>query len=122
MKYLRILPHLPVGDLEAEVAFYVTIGLHVYLRFDDFTSVEAEDGTLVHFGLRRAAPFTQPEGFEWKLEVDDIHEIYQIALANSLEIVREPVRHWSGKWNMDLRTPNGYLLVLEGMYKAPVQR
>ena len=39
MKFLRILPHRPVDDLEAEVAFYCALGLHVYLRFDGFISV-----------------------------------------------------------------------------------
>jgi len=114
MKFLRILPHLPVDDLPAEVTFYRLLGLEIFHRRHNFTSVEDGDGTLVHFGIRKAAG-GPPEGFEWKLEVDDIGQAMEIALTKKLEILAEPVLQWYGKWTMKLRTPNNYTLTLEGM-------
>lgn len=139
VEFLRMLPHLPVTDLDAEVSFYRLLGFVVYLRSEGFTSVEYGDGATVHFGLTLAGA-APPKGLEWKLEVDDVAAAMRLAEANHLEILSGPRLHWfrqpsaqtvpptdpsqrpivdTGRWRMQLRTPNNYVLTLESTHAAP---
>lgn len=114
MKFLRMLPHLPVWDVDAEVLFYRAFGFQTYNKREGFTSIEHGDGTLVHFGIRKHTSAVPPEGLEWKLEVDDVGAALKIAKASNFEIISSPVWKGAGRWTLILRTPNKYILSIEG--------
>ena len=120
MEYLRILPHLPVKDVAAEVAFYRKLGLTIFQQLKGFTSVQHGDGRLVHFGIKESAEPAPPPGFDWKLEVDDIVSATRLMNEQHISLVREPFQIPSGKWRIIVNTPNGYELTLESRLNSSV--
>lgn len=111
MTFVRALPVLPVRDLAAEVAFYESLGFAATHPEDGFVSLEY-DGVL--FGLRRVGTPVPPDGLAWQLEVTDVHVLHDLVRAQGVVVVEEPRRQPWGEWTLRVRTPNDYVLVLEG--------
>ncbi|MEV5283528.1 VOC family protein [Streptomyces sp. NPDC052811] len=112
--FRRLLPVLPVVDVDAEVGFYAALGFTAEVTYSGFTSLRCGP---VLFGVQK------PQGMEhrvppwdlaWQIEVSDVHAVHDLAVRRGLKVVSEPQPHPAGFWTVQLRTPNGYCLILEG--------
>ncbi|MFB9377225.1 VOC family protein [Kineococcus gynurae] len=113
MAFLRLLPRLSVRDLAAEVAFYERLGFVARTTAGGSVTLEA-DG--VAFGLhedRHAPGGAGPGGTTWQMEVDDVHAVAERARRAHLITDELPRQQADGEWTWRLRTPGGYLLLLQ---------
>ncbi|MFG3280382.1 VOC family protein [Streptomyces sp. NPDC048111] len=108
-------------DLEAEVAFYAALGFTAEVTYSGFTSLRCGP---VLFGVQ------QPQGLEhrvppwdlaWQIEVSDVRAVHDLAVRRDLPVLKGPQPHPAGFWTVQLRTPNGYHLTLEGPPPAPAR-
>lgn len=102
---------LPVSDLEAEVAFYGALGFTSQVTYTGFTALRHGN---VLFGVQASAERVPPADLAWQIEVTDIRAAHELAVRRNLEISRAPSQHPVGFWTIQLRTPSGYTLTLEG--------
>jgi predicted enzyme related to lactoylglutathione lyase len=109
--FQRLLPVIPVGDVEAEVAFYVALGFTAEPTHTGFTALR--HGRVL-FGVQASDEQIPPADLRWQIEVDDVRAAHQLAGQHGLEILQEPTIHPAGFWTLQLRTPNSYTLTLEG--------
>ncbi|WP_189762797.1 VOC family protein [Streptomyces xanthochromogenes] len=120
--FKRLLPVLPVVDLEAEVGFYSALGFTAEITYSGFTSLRCGP---VLFGVRKPQSSeynVPPWDLAWQIEVVDVHAVHDLALRRGLSVLKGPQAHPAGFWTVQLRTPNGYLLTLEGPPPAPGPR
>lgn len=111
----RLLPVLPVADVDAEVAFYTALGFTAQLTHTGFTALWSGP---VLFGVQESAAQVPPEDLAWQIQVTDVGAVHELAGKQDLEVVAKPSVHPVGFWTIGLRTPNGYLLTLEGPERA----
>ncbi|MFE9404305.1 VOC family protein [Streptomyces sp. NPDC006530] len=112
--FKRLLPVLPVVDVEGEVAFYAALGFTAEITHSGFTSLRCGP---VLFGVQKPRVVeyrVPPWDLAWQIEVSDVHAVHDLALRRGLTVLRGPEPHPGGFWTVQLRTPNGYLLTLEG--------
>jgi predicted enzyme related to lactoylglutathione lyase len=114
----RLIPVLPVASVETEVAFYAALGFEAQPTYTGFTALRNRS---VLFGIQDSGGRVPPEDLEWQIEVTDVHAAHELALARGLEIVSAPASHPAGFWLVKLRTPNGYVLTLEGPAPTSIQ-
>jgi predicted enzyme related to lactoylglutathione lyase len=96
----RLLPVLPVSDLEAEVAFYRALGFTSQVTFTGFTALRHGN---VLFGVQASAERLPPADLAWQIEVTDIRAAHDLAASRGLEISRAPSQHPVGFWTVQLR-------------------
>lgn len=109
--FQRLLPVLPVRDVEREVAFYVSLGFSAQLTFTGFTALRYGN---VLFGVQASAAPLPPADLSWQMEVADIRAAHKLAVSKGLPVLSAPRRHPVGFWTVQLGTPSGYTLTLEG--------
>ncbi len=109
--FKRLLPILPVQNIEAEIAFYAAMGFTAQKTVSGFIAVQCNQ---VLFGLQKSAEMVPPGDLHWQMEVDNIQAAYRRAAEQGLEIITLPQPHPAGFWMLQLATPNGYTLTLEG--------
>jgi predicted enzyme related to lactoylglutathione lyase len=107
----RLLPIVPVTDVEAETAFYGALGFTATLTHTGFTALRCGP---VLFGVQKSDQQVPPADLAWQIEVTDIRAAHALAVRQGLEVVSEPELHPVGFWALKLRTPNGYTLTCEG--------
>lgn len=107
----RLLPVLPVAEVDAEVAFYAALGFTAAPTHTGFTALRSGQ---VLFGVQRSEQPVPPAGLAWQIEVTDIRAVHELAVRAHLPVVRGPQVHPVGFWTVQLRTPSGYLLTFEG--------
>ncbi|MFI6505296.1 hypothetical protein [Nonomuraea typhae] len=107
----RLLPVLPVTDVDAEVAFYAALGFTAERTHTGFTALQRDS---VLFGVQGSGRRVPPEDLAWQMWVKDVGLVYDLAIQRGLDVVSAPRAHPAGFWIVQLRTPNGYLLTLEG--------
>jgi hypothetical protein len=109
--FQRLLPVIPVADVETEVAFYVALGFTAEPTYTGFTALR--HGRVL-FGVQGSDEQIPAADLRWQIEVDDIQAAHHLATRLELEVLQEPTIHPAGFWTVQLLTPNGYTLTLEG--------
>jgi hypothetical protein len=109
--FQRLLPVIPVADVEAEVAFYLALGFTAEPTHSGFTALR--HGRVL-FGVQSSDEQIPPADLRRQIEVDDIQAVHRLASRPGLVVRHEPSVHPAGFWTLQLRTPNGYALTLEG--------
>jgi catechol 2,3-dioxygenase-like lactoylglutathione lyase family enzyme len=117
--FTRLVPILYVADLAAERRFYEALGLNVTYEgpeYPDFIALGTEG---LEFGLERREDF-RPEAAEqvliWQLGVSDVDEAESFCNEAGFSFEKRthtPAEGWKYR-TLRLRSPNGYLVVLEG--------
>ena len=113
----RLVPILYVRDLQAERAFYEALGLKVTYEGPEYPDFIALGNEAVEFGISRRDDGEPPERvLTWQLGVSDIdtaaERCRQAGLDAALE-VHTPAENWRYR-TLSLRSPNGFVVLLEG--------
>jgi hypothetical protein len=117
--FQRLLPVIPVADVEAEVAFYLALGFAAEPTHSGFTALR--HGRVL-FGVQSSDEQIPPVDLRWQIEVDDIQAAHQLASRPGLEVRHEPSIHPAGFWTLHLGTPNGYASPSKGQSAPPTIR
>ena len=88
--YTMLMPILKVKDLDAEVAFYLSLGFE--LSYDDEGFKAIQYGDSIEFGLSRKADVNIEEvsrHFTWQIAVNSVQTILDICREKNLEVVQD---------------------------------
>lgn len=113
--YTQLQPVLYVADLEAEKAFYSSLGFSVKDETKMFASVSSESGIL--FGLLLKSDFRLVnfnQQLVWQIGVISIQTVFEICQREQLSIEEYPNLEDWGEWTMAVASPNGWRVVFEG--------
>ena len=112
-----LVPILYVGDLDREVAFYLTLGFEISYQGDEFPGFVGLRNGGVEFGLKERAGF-DPEkivgAFVWQMETASFRAVIAVCEEHGIEH-SQPRQYWEAmdSWEMQVKTPSGYTLELE---------
>ncbi len=115
----RLVPILRVSDLDSEVTFYEALGLRVTYRGSEYPDFIALGNDSVEFGIERSDVFDADEArrvVTWQLGVQDVDAAAAVCRSSGFEYhieAHQPAPDWRYR-TIELRTPNGYHLLLEG--------
>lgn len=116
-QFNRLVPIIYVRDLEAEIAFYKSLGFNISYQGDEFPGFVGMECGNFDFGIETRDDF-DPEkakaSFVWQMETDSFGKVIAVCQANGYEYT-EPQCYWEefDSWEMKVQTPNGYALHLE---------
>ena len=116
--YTMLMPILKVKDLDAEVAFYLSLGFELSYDDEEFKAIQYGDS--IEFGLGRKADVNVEkvsQHFTWQIAVNSVQAILDICHEKNLEVV-----HGLKKYTYDfgdictitVKSPNGYDVIFEG--------
>jgi catechol 2,3-dioxygenase-like lactoylglutathione lyase family enzyme len=115
--FTRLAPVLNVRDVNAERAFYETLGLPVIYEGDEYPDFIAFGTDTVHFGIQAApADNDPPSVLTWQIAVTDIDRAMERCRSAGISFELEqndPAPGWSYR-RLLIQTPSGYRLALEG--------
>ena len=117
----RLVPILYVGDLDREVAFYLTLGFEISYQGDEFPGFVGLRNGGVEFGLKERGGF-DPEKivdtFVWQMETASFRAVIAVCEEHGIEH-SQPRQYWQAmdSWEMQVKTPNDYTLELEKLGK-----
>ena len=116
--YTMLMPILKVKDLDAEVAFYLSLGFELSYNGEDFKGIKYAD--CIEFGLGRKADVNVEEvsrHFTWQIAVNSVQEVLNICREKNLVIVQDLKKYtydFGDVYTIIVKSPNGYDVVLEG--------
>ncbi|RKU33254.1 hypothetical protein C6499_01875 [Candidatus Poribacteria bacterium] len=116
--YTMLMPILKVKDLDAEVAFYLSLGFE--LSYDDEGFKAIQYGDSIEFGLSRKADVNIEEvsrHFTWQIAVNSVQTILDICREKNLEVVQDLKKYtydFGDIYTITVKSPNGYDVVFEG--------
>lgn len=116
--YSALIPILKVRDLDAEVAFYLSLGFAISYDSEGFKAVRYLD--CVEFGLSRKDDINVEDvsqHFTWQIAVSSVQEVLDICREKNLEVVQELKKatyDFGDIWIIVVKSPNGYDVVFEG--------
>ncbi|HEY1671867.1 MAG TPA: VOC family protein [Streptosporangiaceae bacterium] len=115
--FTRLAPVLNVRDVNAERAFYETLGLPVIYEGDEYPDFIAFGTDTVHFGIQAApADNDPPSVLTWQIAVTDIDRAMERCRSAGISFELEqndPAPGWFYR-RLLIQTPSGYRLALEG--------
>jgi hypothetical protein len=117
--FTRLVPILYVADLGAERRFYEALGLRVTYEGPEYPNFIAIGDHTLEFGLERREHFDAgavAQVLLWQLGVSDVDEAAIVCRQAGLPFetrTHEPAEGWKYR-TLRLRSPNGYLVLLEG--------
>ena len=116
--YTMLIPILKVKDLDAEVAFYLSLGFELSYNGEDFKAIKYAD--CIEFGLSSKND-VNVEGvsqhFTWQIAVNSVQEVLDICREKNLEIVQGLKTYtydFGDVCTITVKSPNGYDVVFEG--------
>jgi catechol 2,3-dioxygenase-like lactoylglutathione lyase family enzyme len=117
--FTRLAPILRVTDVDAERRFYEALGLRVTYEGPEHPDFIAMGADGVEFGLELSANLdasAPPQVLTWQLVVADVDEAVHRCQGAGLRFEvteHQPSADWRYR-TVELRSPNGYRVVLEG--------
>ena len=113
----RLVPIIYVKDLDAEIAFYKSLGFTISYQGDEFPGFVGMDCGHFDFGIQEREDFEPAKAeasFVWQMETDSFGKVIAVCKEHGLEYT-EPRCYWEeyDSWEMQVQTPNGYSLHLE---------
>lgn len=116
-EFPRLVPIIYVKDLEAEVAFYKSLGFTISYQGDEFPGFVGMDCGHFDFGIEEKDdfdPLKAAASFVWQMETDSFSKVIAVCKEQGIEY-SEPHCYWEERdsWEMTVQTPNGYTLHLE---------
>ena len=118
LTFKKLVPIIYVKDLDAEVKFYETFGFQISYQGDEFPNFIAIAQGDLEFGIERKDTFNADEANRsilWQFQVDDLSEAVRICQRSSYKYT-PPEKYWEAAdgWEMQVWSPNGYTINLEG--------
>ena len=116
--YTMLIPILKVKDLDAEVAFYLSLGFELSYDDEDFKAIKYADG--IEFGLSRKDDVNieaVSRHFTWQIAVNSVQEVLDICREKNLEMVQDLKKYtydFGDVCTITVKSPNGYGVVFEG--------
>lgn len=116
--YTMLMPILRVKDLDAEVAFYLSLGFKLSYDDEDFKAIQYGDN--IEFGLGRKSDVNVEavsQHFTWQIAVNSVQEVLDICGEKNLEVVQGLKKYtydFGDVCTIIVRSPNGYNVVFEG--------
>lgn len=106
----RVMPELPIRDLDAAVVFFARMGFDVASRFDSegYLIVERDAVRLGLYVTQDAAPFEWATAYLYVDDVDGLHHEF-VAVGVTAPNSAVLLRPW-GQREFYIRTPDGVLL------------
>ena len=86
--YTMLMPILKVKDLDAEVAFYLSLGFELSYDAEEFKAIKYAD--TIEFGLGRKADVNIKEvsrHFTWQIAVNSVQSVLDMCREKNLQIV-----------------------------------
>ena len=120
-EFIRFIPILYVRELDQEVEFYAHLGFEISYQGDEFPGFVALRNNNNEFGLSEKKDFDPAkarDSFVWQMETDSFSKIIAICNEQGFEYA-SPKQYWQERdaWEMQVKTPNGYLLHLDKLGK-----
>ena len=116
--YIMLIPILKVKDLDAEVAFYLSLGFELSYNSKDFKAIKCEDR--IDFGLSRKDDVNVEavsQHFTWQIAVSSVQGVLDICRKENFEIVeglKTYTYDFGDVYTIIVKSPNGYDVVFEG--------
>ncbi|MDE0009822.1 MAG: VOC family protein [Candidatus Poribacteria bacterium] len=116
--YTMLIPILKVKDLDAEVAFYRSLGFELSYNGEDFKAIKYAD--CIEFGLGRKADVNVEDvlrHFTWQIAVNSVQEVLDRCCEKNLEVVQDLKKYtydFGDVYTITVKSPNGYDVVFEG--------
>ena len=116
--YTMLIPILKVKDLDAEVAFYLSLGFELSYDDEDFKAIKYSD--CIEFGLSRKSDVNVEGGsqhFTWQIAVNSVQEVLDLCREKNLEVVQDLKKYtydFGDVCTITVKSPNGYDVVFEG--------
>jgi catechol 2,3-dioxygenase-like lactoylglutathione lyase family enzyme len=115
MRFLKVMPRLPVTDLQQAIAFYKeSLGFSVGSLWPEdaprFALLD-RDGVCIQFYVADASK-GEPVGHgTLSFDVDDARVVHR-ALEGRATVEWGPEVYWYGRREFAIRDPNGYLIII----------
>jgi predicted enzyme related to lactoylglutathione lyase len=124
LKFEKLVPIIYVKDLDAEVKFYQTLGFSISYQGDEFPNFIAVAQDELEFGIQKKDMFDANEANRsllWQFQVNDLMEAVTLCQQHHYRH-SVPEKYWEAAdgWEMQVWSPNGYKINLEG--HAPGKR
>ena len=124
LKFEKLVPIIYVKSLDAEVEFYQNLGFSISYQGDEFPGFIALAQGDIEFGLSLKPTFNPDEANRsilWQFQVNDLSEAVKICRQYSYQHSL-PQKYWEqgDGWEMQIWSPNGYKINLEGHTPGPL--
>ena len=116
--YTMLMPILKVKDLDAEVAFYLSLGFELSYDDEEFKAIKYAD--TIEFGLGRKADVNVEEvsrHFTWQIAVNSVQSVLDMCHQKNLQVVQGLKKYtydFGDVYTITVKSPNGYDVVFEG--------
>ena len=116
--YTMLMPILKVKDLDAEVAFYLSLGFELSYDAEEFKAIKYAD--TIEFGLGRKADVNIKEvsrHFTWQIAVNSVQSVLDMCREKNLQILGDLKKYtydFGDVYTITVKSPNGYDVIFEG--------